>query len=46
MIKNSLKDWKRMGRADTIIKELENDIENVKLHGKHSLLRRNINYKY
>lgn len=46
MIKNSLKDWKRMGRADTIIRELENDIENVKLQGKHSLLRRNINYKY
>jgi len=46
MIKNNLKDWKRISRADTIIRELENDIENVKLHGKHSLLRWNINYKY
>jgi len=46
MIKNSLKDFKRMSRADTIIRELENDIENVKLQGKYSLLRRNINYKY
>jgi hypothetical protein len=46
MIKNNLKDFKRMSRADTIIMELENDIENVKLQGKYSLLRRNINYKY
>ena len=46
MIKNNLKNWKRMSRADTIIRELENDIENVKLQGKYSLLRRNINYKY
>ena len=46
IIKNNLKDWKRMSRADTIVSELENDIENVKLQGKYSLLRRNVNYKY
>jgi len=46
MIKNNLKDWKRMSRADTIVSELENDIENIKLQGKYFLLRRNINYKY
>jgi len=45
-LKKELKDWKHMSRADTIVSELENDIENVKLQGKHSLLRRNINYKY
>ena len=46
MIKNNLKDWKHMSRADTIVSELKNDIENVKLQGKYSLLRRNVNYKY
>ena len=34
MIKNNIKDWKRMSRADTIVRELENDIENISL--KHS----------
>jgi len=46
MIKDNLKDWKRMSRADTIISELKNDIDNVKRQGKYFLLRCRINYKY
>ncbi|PIU28131.1 MAG: hypothetical protein COT09_06195 [Candidatus Hydromicrobium americanum] len=30
VIKNNLKDWKRMGRADTIITEMKNDIDNTR----------------
>ena len=38
MIKDNLKDWKRMKRVDTIIDEFKNDIGNVKRQGEYFLL--------
>jgi len=33
-LKKELKDWKPMDRADTIIKEMQRDVANVKKHAR------------
>lgn len=42
-IKKDLKDWKPMGRADTIIKQMEAEVANVKKHARP--FTKSLNYK-
>ena len=43
-IKNELKDWKPMSRADTIIKEIQTEVANVKKHARP--FTKSLNYRY
>ena len=43
-VKKQLKDWKPMGRADTIIKEMKTEIANVKKHARP--FTKSLNHRY
>ena len=43
-IKEALKDWKPMSRADTIIKEMKTEAANVKKHARP--FTKSLNYRY